>query len=84
MVLASLVLWYTFKNVESRRNAKTPKKAQFKPCTVVLYDKGCTIQRTGCLVTGYHIQVASRSHAGSRPMASPMQGMSIYFALVLV
>ena len=34
------------------------------PCTVhtvVLYDKGGTIQRAGCLVTGCQIKVASRS-----------------------
>ena len=30
----------------------SPKQAQLIPCTVVLYDKGGTIQRAGCQLPG--------------------------------
>ena len=53
---------------------------QLIPCTVVLYDKGGTIERAGCLVTGCQIKVAPRSHS-SRPMASPMYGIIINHSL---
>ena len=60
------------KKVESRGNALAQKQLQLIPCTMVLYDKGGTIQRAGCLVTGCQIKVASRSYS-SRPMASPIR-----------
>ena len=51
------------------------KQAQIIPCTVVIYGKGGTIQRSGCLVTGSQIKMASKSRS-FRPMASPMRGNS--------
>ena len=35
------------------------KHAQLILCTVVIYDKGGTFQRAGCLVTGCQIRMAS-------------------------
>ena len=37
-------------------------KGQLIPCTVVLYDKEGTIQRSGCLITKCWIYMAPRSY----------------------
>ena len=42
-------------------------KAQLIPCTVVIYDKGGTIQRAGCLIIKCWIYMASRSHIPRPP-----------------
>ena len=52
------------------------KQAHFIPRTLIYYDKGGSIKRAGCLVTGCQIKMASRSHS-SRPMASPMPSNAI-------
>ena len=55
------------KKVESRGNALAPnRRSSYLICSVVLYDKGGTNQRAGCLVTGCQIKMASKSR-GSRP-----------------
>ena len=59
------------------RNSLAQEQAQLLPCTVVLYDKGGTIQGAGFLVTVFQIKVACRRQS-SRPMASPMQGNARY------
>ena len=74
MVPASLVMWHTSKRWKEG-GMPQPKTGAVYTCTVVLYDKGGTIQQAGCLVTGCQIKVASRSHS-SRPMASPMRDNS--------
>ena len=38
---------------EGGGNALALKKAQLTPCTVVLYDKGGTNQRAGCLALSF-------------------------------
>ena len=52
MVSDSLVLWWTSKRLKVVRIAFDPKQAQLIPCTVALYDKGGTIQRAGCQLSG--------------------------------
>ena len=43
-------------------NALTLKRAQLIPCTVVLYDKGGTIQWAGCLRPGVSASVSSNAN----------------------
>ena len=49
------------KKVKRRGNALAEKQAQLIPCTVVLYDKGGTIQRADCLVTRCQIKMATET-----------------------